>query len=125
MMNLIDEEDRLLARSAQPVGRRRHDFPHLGDIALDSAQADKFRLRHRRDDLREGGFARAGRAGKNDRRQSIRLDRAAQEFAGREDVLLPDKLLERARSHPAGERRGGIGLCVRLRLGEQVFHVEE
>ena len=57
--------------------------------------------------LRERRFARAGRAGKDDGRQTIGFDRAPQKFARREDVFLPDKLLERARPHSCGERCRG------------------
>ena len=125
-MNLIDEEDGPLTRSAQPVRRRRHDSSHFRDIALHAAQPHKFRLRHRRDDLRERRLSRARRAGQDDRGQPIRLDRASQEFAGRENMLLPDELFERTRPDAAGERCSGDGgLGFHLRVGEEVLHREE
>ena len=107
VMNLIDEEDRLLSRSADAVGRRGHHFAHLGDVAFHAAQPFELRLRHLRDDLRQRRFARSRRAGENDRRQPIRLNRAAQKFSWREDVLLPDKFLERTRPHARRQRRSG------------------
>ena len=69
-------------------------------------------------------FPVPGRAGEDDRRQPIRFDRAPEQFARRENVLLPDELLERARPHPAGERRGGVGLRTIsvFFLAEEVLH---
>jgi hypothetical protein len=41
----------------------------------------------------------------DDRLQQIPLDGFAQRLAGREQILLADELVERARPHPFGERR--------------------
>ena len=60
-----------------------------------------------------------------DRRQPIRLDRAAEKFSRRKNVLLAHKLIERAWAHAAGERGGGIGFGLRLRLSEKVVHVQK
>ncbi len=125
VMDLVDEQDRFLAGGGEAILRRGHDFAHLGDVAFDAAQAFEFRLGHFGDDLREGGFAGAGRAGEDDGREAVGFDGAAEEFAGREDVLLADEFLERARPHAGGEGRGGggrldgFGFCV---AAEQVFH---
>src|SRR5207248_2581852 len=62
--------------------------------------------RHLRDDVSERRLAGAGWAGQDDRRQPVGLDGAAQKFARPKDVLLPDEFVERARTHPRGQRRG-------------------
>ena len=110
VMNLIHEQDRLLPGSAEavasprrrPCASRRRCFPRRSTVS-------NFACVIVGDDLRQRRLAGAGRAGEDDRRQPVRLDRAAQEFARREDVFLPDKLLERARPHPRGERRSALG----------------
>ena len=59
----------------------------------------------------------------NHRRQSIGLNRAAQKFARRKNVLLPDKFLERARPHPRRERRGRVELRkIDIFLAEKIRH---
>ena len=110
VMDLIDKHDCFLAGILPTIGRRRHDAPHFCDVTFHAAQAHKLRLRHFGDDLRERRFSGSGRPGQNHRRQTIRFDRAAQKFAGRENMFLSDKFLERARSHACGERSSCVGL---------------
>ena len=105
VMNLVDEQDGLLAGRSKPIRGSRHDSPHLGDIAFHSAEAFEFRAGHVRDDLRQRGFASAGRAGQDHGRQPIGFDCAPQKFSRREDVFLADKFLEGPRAHPGGEGR--------------------
>jgi hypothetical protein len=40
-----------------------------------------------------------------DEKEFVRFDGAPQEFAFADDVFLPDVFLQRARTHPRGERR--------------------
>ena len=107
VMNFVDEQNRFLAGRSKPVGGGGHDFPHLRDVAFHSAEPLEFRAGHVGDDMGEGGFAGAGRAGEDDGRQPIRLDRAPQKFSRREDVFLPDKFFQSARAHAGRQRRGG------------------
>ena len=109
-VDFVDEQDRLRAAVLQPIRRRRDHAPHVGDVALHAAQPLKPRLRALRDDLRQRRLPRPRRAEKDDRGDAVRLDRAPQQFARAEDVLLPGVFLERARAHPFRERRfGGRG----------------
>jgi hypothetical protein len=78
-----------------------------------------------RDDLRERRLTGARRTREDNRWQPIGFDRAPQQFPRREDMLLADELLDRARAHARGERRRG-GWCLdRLHLGvrfEEILH---
>ena len=108
MMNLIDEQDGLLPRCAETIRGRRKHASHFGDVAFHAADPNKFCVRHLCDDLRQRGFAGAGRPVQNHRWQTISFDRPAQEFARPENVFLADEFFERARPHPSGERRSSI-----------------
>ena len=108
MMNLIDEQDRLLTRCAEPICGRGKHTPHFGNIAFHAADPNKFRMRHLGDHTRQRGLSAAGRSIENHGGQSISFNRAAQKFARPKNVFLADKFLERARPHPCGERRGGV-----------------
>ena len=107
VMNFVDEQNRFLAGCSKPIRGSRHYPPHLRDVAFHSAEALEFRAGHVRDDLRERRFTGAGRAGQDDGRQPIGLNRAAQKFSRREDVFLPDKFFKGARAHAGSERGGG------------------
>src|SRR5437773_12293258 len=61
-----------------------------------------------RADRRERRLARAGRPPEDHRRQLSCVDRLPQDAALADDVLLPDELVEVARSH-AGRKRGRVG----------------
>ena len=76
-------------------------------------------------DPSEGCFSSAGRAGEDDRWQTIRFDRTTQQFAGSKDVFLTDKFIERARADARGERcsaccRFDVFLCL-----EQIVHAQK
>ena len=73
----------------EPVRGGGDHAPHVGDVAFHAAQPLEPRLRGARDDLRQRRLARARRAEENDRRNPVRLDRAPEQFARPEDVLLP------------------------------------
>jgi len=93
MMDLVDEEDRFPAGGAETILGGGDYFPHFGDVALDAAKALEFRVRHVGDYMGERGFAGAGRAGQNHRRQPVGFDRAAQKFPGTKNVGLPNEFL--------------------------------
>ena len=60
------------------------------------------------DDARQRRLAGAGRSPEDDRAQAIVLNRLAQRPAGRQHLILADDVVERARPHALGERRGRI-----------------
>jgi hypothetical protein len=88
-MDLVNEQDGGLAGVFETVLRGGENAAHVGDVGFHAAEALELALGLPRDDLREGGFARAGRAVEDQRLDAVGFDGAAQELAGREDVLLP------------------------------------
>ena len=79
-------------------------------------------MRHLGDDTRQRRLSAAGRSMENHRGQAIRLNRATQKFARPKNVFLADKLIERARSHPSGQRRSGVCSFSLVCSLEQVLH---
>ena len=71
-------------------------------MTADSAHEARARLAG--EQARQRGLAAPGRPPQDQRRQLRRLERAAQQLAGAEQVLLPDELVERSRPHPLGQR---------------------
>src|SRR6266853_163899 len=65
VMDLVDEQDRLLTRCAKPIRRSSDDAPHFGDIAFHAAEPHELRMRHVRNYVRERGFSGAGRTRKD------------------------------------------------------------
>src|SRR6476646_8547566 len=59
MMDLIDEQDRLLSGGAEAIRRRSDDAAHLGNVALHAADSNEFRVRHLRNDPGQGGLTAA------------------------------------------------------------------
>ena len=102
MMNLINKEDRPLSGRAETITGRGEHTAHFADVAFHPANPNKFGMGQLRNHARQGGLAAAGRPVENHRGQTISFDRPAQQFARRKNVLLADKFLEQARSHPRG-----------------------
>src|SRR6266481_8398683 len=46
MMDLIDEQDRLLSGGAETIRRRSDDAAHLGNVALHAADSNEFGVGH-------------------------------------------------------------------------------
>ncbi len=123
MMNLVNEQDRLSPGRAETIRGGGDDTAHLGDVAFHSADPNEFCVRHLRNDPGQCGLTGAGWTGENHRRQSIGFNRAAQQFAWRQNVLLTDKLIERARAHARGKRRaiGALNFDI-LVIPEKILH---
>src|ERR1051326_6927448 len=66
-MNLIDKKNRRLPFVFQAIRRRGEDTAHVRNVGFHSTEAFEFALRLPGNDLREGGFARAGWAVKDER----------------------------------------------------------
>jgi hypothetical protein len=123
MMDLINEQDRLSPGRAQTICGCSDNPAHFGDIAFYAADPDELCVRHFRNDPSQCGLAAAGRPGENHRGQTIGFNGTAQQFARRQDVLLADELVERARTHARGKRRtiGALDFDVLLVL-EKILH---
>ncbi len=104
-MDLVHEDDRAAAGAAPPILRRRHDLLDLLDAGQHRAERDEMRLGQLRDDAGERGLAGARRSPEDDRLQQVAFDGLAQRFAGAEDFVLTDDLVERSRTYALGERR--------------------
>ena len=74
-----------------------------------------------RDDLGEGGFARARGAVEDDGGERVGVDHAAQELAFGEEVALPDDVGEGAWSDACGERFHGGEFLLAL-CGPEIVH---
>ena len=120
-VDLVDEDDRA------PAGRSRgslgvgHHVLDLLDAGEHGAERHEPRLRRVGDDARERRLAGARRSPEDDRLQQVALDGLAQRPARREQILLADELVERARPHPLGERRVCRGRRRRI-VREQAVH---
>src|SRR5206468_2439580 len=100
-MNLVDEENRPLARHLTGAGVFRRST-QVGDAGGHATDGDHVRTRLAADHLGQGGLAAARRAPEHHRREAILLDSSAQHLAGADQVLLADKLVEHARPHSQG-----------------------
>ena len=71
------------------------------------------------DDLRQRGLAGARRSPEDDRAGIVALNRNAQRLARPDQVILPDKLIQRARTHAIRQRPRCVGRpCIRNGLKE-------
>jgi len=105
-VHFIHKQDSALA--VQPAALRGvfDDFPQVGHACQHRAQADELRLGKLRDNLRDGGFAGAGRAIKDDgRKQAVGLDGTAQKRAGPDDMVLTDDIVQRFGAHAGCQGR--------------------
>ena len=115
-VDLVHEDDGAPAGALPPVLRRGHHLLDLLDAGEHRAEGHEARLRQLRDHARQGGLARPRRPPQDDRLEHVPFDRETQRRARREDVLLADDVVERARAHPLGQRRSARG---RARFGRR------
>ncbi len=105
-VDLVDEQDRRFPAQLAPGARLVDLRADLRDVRLHAVERLETRAGRARDHAGERGFPRARRTVENQRGEAVALDRAAQQLARRENVLLARHLVERARPHP---RRQGLG----------------
>ena len=122
-VDLVDEHDRAPAGITPPQLGCRHDLLDVLDAREDGAELDEVRPGHVRHDAPEGGLAGTGWSPQDDRVQHVALDRVAQGPARREDVILPDELIQGAGPHAVGEGSTLLRPC--LRRPRRRFVVEE
>src|SRR6266699_84009 len=75
MMDLIDEQDRLLAGGAEAIRRRSDDAAHLGNVALHAADSNEFGVSHLRNDVCQCGLSASRWSGEDLRRLAVLLHR--------------------------------------------------
>src|SRR6266851_4784275 len=102
-VNLVDEQD-----GARPEPSRllclHHHLLDLFDPGEHSRKLDEARLSLLRNDLRERRLPGPRRTPEDHRDRVIALNGQPQRLARRQQMLLPDVLLQRARSHPLRQR---------------------
>ena len=65
MMDLINEQDRLLPGRAEAIRRRSDDATHFRDIAFDATDSNEFCVSYLSNDAGKRGFSAPGRPGEN------------------------------------------------------------
>src|SRR6185369_1926396 len=122
-MDLVYEDDR--ARAVLPgalgVG---HDLLDFLDAGEHGGEFDKLSLGKARDDLRQRGFAGAGRPPEDEGANIVALNLRAQRLAGADKMLLPDEFIERARTHAVSQRAGAIAGVLAARDGWEQTHTK-
>ena len=106
-VDLVDEQDGAHAVDQQALFGGGDFAAQIGHGAADGRYLHEGRARAFGHDVRDARLARSGRAEQDGRRQGVRLDRREQPAAGTDRVLLAGQLVERARTHAHGKRRGG------------------
>ena len=111
-VHFVDEDDGAGAVLAGALGVG-HDLLDFLDAGKHGRELDELGVGHPGDDLGESGLANAGRSPEDERAGVVSLDLDAEGFAGAEDVLLSDKLIESAGAHALGEGASALGVGLR------------
>ena len=104
-VDLVDKEDGPLAVERPPLLGLLGHAAYIGHAGQDRVQRLKVAAGGVGDDGGQGRLARAGRPVKDDRRELVGLDGAAQQAAGPDDVFLADEFVEGAGAQAGGQRR--------------------
>ncbi len=102
-MDLVDEEDGARAE-VRGLLRLGHHLLDLLDAGEYGGELDEAGLSDLCDDLGQRGFADAGRSPEDHRGCIVPLNLQAKRLAGTEEMLLANKLIQRARAHALGQR---------------------
>src|SRR5207302_6728623 len=103
-VDLVDEKDGALAGLCRAQAGFLDVAPQVGHPGTDRAERDEVRRGHPGDQPRQRRLAATPWSPEDHRANPILLDGAAQLVLRTDQVLLPHKLLERARPHSGGER---------------------
>src|SRR5579859_7226451 len=95
-VDLVDKQDRARAVSAGLLRVRHHLLDFL-DPGKHGGELDELSLGDMGDDLRQRGLARSRRPPEDDGAGVVALYLQPQRLARADDMLLPDKLVQRAR----------------------------
>ena len=125
-MDLVEEEDRRLVRGPAALVRALDHGANLGAAGVDRRELLERPAAGGGDDPRQGRLPGARRPVEDRRVGLPGLDRGAQRRPLAQQVLLPDELLQRARSHPHRQgrlrRRNARSVAWRVAGVEQPLH---
>ena len=113
-VDLVDEDDGPESGLA-PFLALAHHVADLLYAARDRREVDELGLRHPRDDPGKRGLAGPRRSPENTATKPIGRDRTAQERAFRNDMLLPDKFVQRVCTHALRERFRRFFVVVKIK----------
>src|SRR5688572_33049695 len=103
-MHLIEEQHATAAAFGAHYTRALDGLTDVLDSGHHGGKLHELCVRLARDEAREGGLAGTRRPPEDQRVQLPLFERTAQWFAGPDDLVLADKLVERARAHAVGKR---------------------
>src|SRR6266571_1200698 len=108
VMNLVDEQDRLLAGSAEAIGCGSDDAAHFSNVTLHATNSNKLCMGYFGNDPGQRRFSAAGRPEENHGGQTISFDCPAQNCLRSLDRQLPFPRRDRA----PGKIRRGRKVCI-------------
>jgi hypothetical protein len=104
-VDFVDEQDGAPAGAAARLFGLRHHFADFLDAGQHGTERDEVCARRAGDDAGKRGLAGSRRTPQDDRSQAIVVDRFAQGASGRKQCILPDDVVEGARTHALCQRR--------------------
>src|SRR6185312_7356277 len=113
-MDFVNEHDGASAILLRPLGISHH-LLDLFNADEHGGKLNELRFCHAGNNLRQRGFAGAWRAPENQGTDVVALNLRPQGFAGRDQIFLSYKLIERSRTHAVGERAGAVAWIFAVR----------
>ena len=105
-MDLVDEEQRALARLA-PAAGDLEDLLEVGDAGEDRRNLLEMKVGLARQQPRDGGLAGARRPPEDQRTERAGGEHPRQRAVGTEQMVLADDVVQPLRPQAIGKRRGG------------------
>ena len=112
---LVEQKIGALVVELERRARVLRSFLHIGDAALHCVQLDEIAVCRARDNVRERRLAAAGRSPKDAAPQPVQPDGAAQKAPLRNDMALPDELIEVGRAHLLRKRLCRVFIVVQIK----------
>ena len=107
-VDLVDEEDGPLPLPFPADAGVRDELAQLGDAGRDCGEGREVGVAALGDEARQRRLAAARRSPEDQRGDVVGVDRTPQRALRSDEVLLPDELVEGARTHARCERGAGI-----------------
>ena len=120
-MDFVKKQNRPLPAVRQLLFRLIKNRAHILHPHPSRVELNEFALGIDSNELRQGGFTRPRRPVENNAGQPIRLQHSPQEFPLSQEMRLPNKFLQRRRSHPHRQRRDAREILL-TGCGEKVHY---